>query len=312
VNDTQNTVTLPATNGMALFRLTQSPVALSLSIAHSENTVILSWPASASNYSLERNLDVTEANGWFLVNLPVAVANGRSTVTLPNSGDMAFFRLTRTPTRPALTITPSGNNLILSWPASAVGYYLVQNLDATQPEGWSPVNLPIVVLNGQTTVTVPASDRVVFYRLADRPSALRLTITRSGANVILSWPASATGYYLEQNPDAAQIGSWSLVETPATETNGLNVVSLPLSDGIMFFRLTQRAVGTFLRIESSGTNTVVISWPETSLQYSLQQMFQIGTGNWLSMTNEPEMVGNRREVVLPASGDGALFRLKYP
>src|SRR6185503_17744227 len=105
---------------------------------------------------------------------------------------------------PVLSIARSGSNLVLWWSAAATGFALEENTDLFQSNGWHPVSQPVLDVNGQSTVTVPSSDRIMFYRLTDKPSLPRLTIARSGANVILSWPASATTYFLEQNLEATQ------------------------------------------------------------------------------------------------------------
>src|SRR5207249_4801298 len=138
-------------------------------------------------YFLEQNFDATQPYGWSLVGIPVVVSNAQNTITLPAASGMAFFRLTQTPSQPALAITHSGNNVILSWPASATGYFLERNLDATHPGDWSLVELPVVVSNAQNTVTLPVAGGMAFFRLTQTPFPLALTIMRSGNSVILSW-----------------------------------------------------------------------------------------------------------------------------
>ncbi len=69
------------------------------------------------------------------------------------------------PTRPTLTLTRSANNIVLSWPTSAVGYGLVYAARLSGSISWSPEPTPIVVVGGQNTVTVPAANGARFYRL---------------------------------------------------------------------------------------------------------------------------------------------------
>jgi len=310
VSNGLNTVTVPATHGMAFFRLTQTPSTFGLMITRAGTNVILSWPASATGYYLEQNLSATQPGGWSLVGTPVVVTDGLNTVTVSASDGMKFFRLTTNPSPPQLTIKLSGANAIFSWPASATGYYLEQTTDLTRASGWSLVGTPVAVTDGLNTITVPASDGMKFFRLTTNPSPPRLTIKLSGANAILSWPASATGYYLEQTTDLTRASGWSLVGLPILASNGVNSVTVPLSGSMTFYRLTQTPNGPLLRIATTGMNTVVISWPEPSSGFSLQQNVALGTTNWLGLTNVPVIVGNRNQVVLPVSDGRAFFRLR--
>jgi len=73
--------------------------------------------------------------------------------------------------RPQLTITPSGTNLILSWPTNVAGFdytgYTLQSstsLDA--PSVWSTNSAAPVVIAGRDTVTNPIGGARQFYRLA--------------------------------------------------------------------------------------------------------------------------------------------------
>ena len=312
LTDGRNSVTVPISSATALFRLTLTPGLPTLSIARSAGNVILSWPAAATGFFLEQNFDTTQPKGWSLVRSPVVVSAGRNSVTLPSSNAMAYFRLTQTPSSPSLSIVPSGSYTVISWPASATGFYLEQSFDLTQPLGWSLVDLPVVVLNGRSTVTVPATGKIVYYRLTETPTPLRLVIARSGTNLVLSWPASATGYFLEQNSNLTQPYGWSLVGLPVSVTKGLNTVTIPLSEGMTFYRLTRTAVGPSLQIESTSSSTVTISWPTTSAEFALQRSSGFPTGNWLTLTNKPVVIGNRNQVTIPVSGEEVFFRLKYP
>jgi len=68
-------------------------------------------------------------------------------------------------TPPKLKIRSSGNDLLLSWPASATEYGLQQNSAIESASGWSPV-MTSVVLNGSEFQTlVPQGGAKNFYRL---------------------------------------------------------------------------------------------------------------------------------------------------
>jgi hypothetical protein len=63
-----------------------------LTITHSGNSVIVSWPATGS-YTLQQNANLAVASGWAASGYPITIANGtnRITITLP-TGNL-FFRL---------------------------------------------------------------------------------------------------------------------------------------------------------------------------------------------------------------------------
>lgn len=75
------------------------------------------------------------------------------------------------------------------------------------------------------------------YSAVQMPGSPLLTITPSGANVIISWPAPSTGFVLQQNPVVNNAGSWSTVSQTTNTANGTNSVTVPASGGNLFFRL---------------------------------------------------------------------------
>jgi uncharacterized repeat protein (TIGR03803 family) len=72
--------------------------------------------------------------------------------------------------RPQLTIMPSGQSVVVSWPTNYAGfdytgYALQSTTNVASPVVWS-TNLPApIVVNGQNTVTNPISGPQQFYRL---------------------------------------------------------------------------------------------------------------------------------------------------
>ena len=62
-------------------------------------------------------------------------------------------------TAPAISVSRSGNQLTLSWPADAVGYTL-ESADTLPAASWTTVG---GVVNNQVTVNITAENR--FYRL---------------------------------------------------------------------------------------------------------------------------------------------------
>ena len=61
-----------------------------------------------------------------------------------------------------------------------------------------------------------------------------------GANMILTWPANATGYTLQSTTNLAYELGWNTVSPPPLVVNGVNVVVTPLTGPRMFFRLIRQ------------------------------------------------------------------------
>jgi hypothetical protein len=70
------------------------------------------------------------------------------------------------------------------------------------------------------------------------PGAPRLSVTRTNAHIIVSWPTPAEGWVLEQtNQLTALPGPWPQVPFPyVTNTSDIRV-TMPASSGDQFFRL---------------------------------------------------------------------------
>jgi PKD repeat protein len=66
----------------------------------------------------------------------------------------------------------------------------------------------------------------------------QLAIAFSAANVTLTWPTNVAGYTLEFTTNLAA-PVWTPVSLPATVVNGQNALSIPMSNGQMYFRLGQ-------------------------------------------------------------------------
>ena len=62
-----------------------------------------------------------------------------------------------------------------------------------------------------------------------------LSIMLSGANVVVSWPASTTGFVLQQTSDLTQ-PTWTTFGITPLSANNQTQVILPVTDN-MFFRL---------------------------------------------------------------------------
>lgn len=168
-------------------------------------------------------LEVDPASGTFLLSMN-ARASG---VGLPDS--LAFWIL-----------GPDGKPLAgqLGQPwllADAPGG--ISNSVGFQGSSYSPVTKWFYTAYnaGTAGVTYLAAVQVTSSHLApaERPT---LAVERNGANITLSWPASATGYALQST--TALGGNWSPAGGTPTVVNGRNTVSVPASADLTLFRLS--------------------------------------------------------------------------
>jgi len=67
--------------------------------------------------------------------------------------------------RPKLTITPSGNNVILTWPANAGGFTLQSTTNLVSPVIWNANSTVPAVIGGQNVVTNLLTGPQMFFRL---------------------------------------------------------------------------------------------------------------------------------------------------
>ena len=99
----------------------------------------------------------------------VAVAgtyNVTWTSTPPQGGHVWLVAVQSVPTpAPALTARPSGEHLVISWPASATGYQLEVSSQPSAPAAWTSVTNFPVIIDGQNTVTNEMTSETLFYRL---------------------------------------------------------------------------------------------------------------------------------------------------
>lgn len=76
-----------------------------------------------------------------------------------------FAGIHRALTQPTLTIAPAGNQVVLSWPATAINYVLQSTTDLVSPS-WGPVtDAVLVTINNIINVTVTNTSSTMFFRL---------------------------------------------------------------------------------------------------------------------------------------------------
>jgi len=67
----------------------------------------------------------------------------------------------------------------------------------------------------------------------------KLSIALSGTNIVLSWPASATGWLLQTSPAVGLPGSWSNITTTPFLLNSQYLLTNVVNTPAQFYRLEQ-------------------------------------------------------------------------
>jgi hypothetical protein len=76
----------------ALVSVVQTPGLPDLTITHSGNSVIVSWPDTGS-YTLQQNANLAATDGWATSGYTVTTANGTNSITITLTTGNLFFRL---------------------------------------------------------------------------------------------------------------------------------------------------------------------------------------------------------------------------
>src|ERR1039457_230891 len=83
-----------------------------------------------------------------------------------------------------------------------------------------------------------------------------LTIIRSAANVILTWPTNATGFTLQSTTNLGSPAVWTTVVPGPVVVNGNNTVPSPISGSQKFYRLSQSAIRSGMALIPAGSFTM--------------------------------------------------------
>jgi len=91
-----------------------------------------------------------------------AMSGGSYSLT---GGFWSLIAVVQTARLPNLTITHSGNSVIVSWPDTG-SYTLQQNANLAVPSGWAPTGYQINTANGTNSITITPPTGNLFFRLA--------------------------------------------------------------------------------------------------------------------------------------------------
>jgi len=136
-----------------------------------------------------------------------------------------------------LHITLVGSKVVLSWATNAVGFALQSESTMGVPPAWTAVtNVPVIIGN-QYFVTNAVTGNSTFYRLWMPPPPPTLSAAAVGGNLVVSWPANATGFILQAKQTLEAASVWApVIITPVTIGNR-SYVTNPLSGFSGFYRL---------------------------------------------------------------------------
>lgn len=79
----------------SLVSVVQTAGAPKLSITHSGNQIIISWPTPTSDWTLQQNSDLAANNGWSSSGYTISTNSGVSSITIPGPVGNLFFRLSQ-------------------------------------------------------------------------------------------------------------------------------------------------------------------------------------------------------------------------
>jgi len=146
--------------------------------------------------------------------------------------------------------------------------------------------------------------------VVQNPAGPMLKITQAGNNVVLSWSANATGYYLQSKTVLAATGAWSSVTNVPVIVSGTCYVTNAITGSSKFYRLSNQALPPTLTVMLVPPNNIVLLWPTTASGFTIQSTTNLpGTALWATVTNTPVVVGGNYIVTNTISGNSRFYRL---
>jgi hypothetical protein len=112
----------------------------------------------------------------------------------------------------------------------------------TNADGVTPLDTVIFsdnIIYGTTGFAGPKDSGNVFKISLSPVTPPRLAIETSGANLVLSWPATSAGVSLQSTTDLGPSAVWKVVTPEPTLVDGQNRISVADSASRIFYRLGQ-------------------------------------------------------------------------
>lgn len=93
------------------------------------------------------------------------------------------------------------------------------------------------ILYGTASAGGLSGSGTVFQLAPSQSATAQLTISLSGADVVLAWPASLAGASLQSTTNLVPPVTWTPLSSPPATFNNQNFVTNPISAGLQFFQL---------------------------------------------------------------------------
>ena len=134
----------------------------------------IAWMAHAQSYSIDwykiAGGGGTSTGGTYQVSGTIGQHDAGNAMTGGNysltGGFWSLISVVQTAGLPNLTITHSGNSVIVSWPDTG-SYTLQQNANLALANGWATSGYSINTANGTNSITITPPTGNVFFRLAN-------------------------------------------------------------------------------------------------------------------------------------------------
>lgn len=207
--------------------------------------------------------------------------------------------------------------LLLGSPGLHAQLYTFEGAIATGWRGASTNSLYSVagVLGGHATGTSSGAGfsveggTVSFEPSLSAPSLPPLSVHRTGQTMEISW-ASNAGLALLQETPSLDGADWSDASVTPSQVNGRWVVTVGVSTGRRFFRLTSAA--PTLTVKRSGA-TLQVSWTSADRGFVLQESANLAApAAWSDLPTSPVLIDGRWVVALPFQSNPRFLRLRRP
>jgi hypothetical protein len=225
---------------------------------------------------------------------PVGTGFNTATITVPN---------VKVPLRLTWTVQFFGIDLGASEHAGLL-IYGVPIVGSSFKDFWELRNgawLPLKIPGIETTnfaARILAIDEV--------PAQPSLSFNVSGGNLIVSWPATATGMYLESRP-GVDSGVWTPVYPQGLQVGNVFQVSIPMSDEMRIFRLNSQPQSPLTIIASA--ENVRVRWSAAVGGQKLQTKASLQDTAWVDLPTPTRPSGDYYEVTVAATNSSGFFRL---
>jgi hypothetical protein len=226
---------------------------------------------------------------------PVGIGYNTATITVPNV--KVPLRLTWTVQFFGIAMDATERAGLLIYGDPIVGSSFNDFWELRPVVGWDIVRFSDVPKNN-FAARILAVD--------EAPAAPGLSFNVSGGNLIVSWPATATGLYLESRP-GVDSGVWAPVYPQGLQVGNVFQASIPMSEAARIFRLNSQPQ-TPLTVIASAEN-VRVRWSAAVGGQKLQTKASLQDTAWVDLPTPTRPSGDYYEAILAATNNTAFFRL---